>query len=259
MSKLRTSAGSLLVILSLLALIGLLIPGSPAYLPSLLVDYSHYQDGHSLGYWVRALNRADGEVRLRSIHALGAIGPHAADAVPALARIVTEDQEDKAREEAALALSKIAPASVAAVPFLARALDEDYVHLVRMNAAIALSKLGPLARPAVPALIRATQRRINRSTAGSFTCNIQEMAALALGRATAGTPEGVSALVEALKSARTARKRRLVAQALAEVGAPAREAAPRLKALLNDESPEVRETAKEALRKILGDQDDPGA
>jgi HEAT repeat protein len=169
------------------------------------------------------------------------------------------DPDDKIRGETALALSKIAPASAPAVPALARALDEDYVHLVRMNAAIALSRLGPLARSAVPSLIRATQRRINRTTAGSFTCNIQEMAALALGRATAGTPEGVNALLEALKSARTARKRRLVAQALAEVGAPAREAAPRLKALLTDDSPEVRETAKEALRKILGDQDEPGA
>ncbi len=259
MTKLRTIARQMFLVLSLLALIGLLIPGSPAYLPTLLVRYSHYQDGHSLGYWVRALNGPDAEVRLRAIHALGAIGSDAGEAVPILARLLTADQDDRIREEAALALGKIAPASEGAASALGRALDKDRVHIVRMNAAIALSRLGPLARPAVPALIRAIQRRINRTTVGSFTYNIQEMAALALGRATAGTPDGVNPLMEALESARTARKRRLVARALAEVGSPAREAVPLLKSLLVDDSPEVREAATEALRRILSEQYEPGA
>jgi HEAT repeat protein len=186
------------------------------------------------------------------------MGLDAAAAVPTLARVLTEDSDDDARKQAALALSKIAPASASAVPALACALDEDKALSVRMNAAIALARLGPLARPAVPALIRATQRRINRTNLGSFPFTIQEMAALALGRATPGTNEGVVALIEALKCARTASKRRFVAQALAEVGAPAREAEPLLEALLTDDSPEVRETAKSALRKIREAEHKPG-
>jgi HEAT repeat protein len=205
------------------------------------------------------LDRPDVNVRLQAIYAVGAIGSDAAEAVPVLTRILTADPDDDARKQAALALMKLAPASASAVPALARALDKDKALAVRMNAAIALSRLGPLARPAVPALIRASQSRMNRTNLGSFSFTIQEIAALALGRATAGTPEGVIPLVDALKSARTASKRRLVAQALAEVGAPAQEAAPLLRALLADDSPEVRETAKDALRKILPDQDEPGA
>jgi HEAT repeat protein len=237
---------------SFLAGIGLLIPRSPAYLPSLLVHYTHFQDGHSLGYWVRALDRPDAEVRRRAIFDLGAIGPDAAEAVPALATILTEDPDDEARHQAALALTKMGKASGAAVPALAKALDEDEQPAVRMDAAIGLARLGKLARPVVPVLIKALQRRSNRTTLGVFSFTIQEMAALALGRATAGTTEGVAALLEALADARTASKRLLVARALGEIGVTARAAAPRLRALLADDSREVREAAREALRKIMG-------
>jgi HEAT repeat protein len=246
-------ACNVLFILSFLAGIGFLIPASPAYLPTLLVHYSHYQDGHSLGYWVRALKRPDPAVRRRAVFNLGAIGPDAAEAVPALAEILTEDSDAELRHQAALTLVKMAPASEAAVPALARALEEDAVPAVRMNAVIALDLLGTRARPATPVLIRALQRRANRTNLGTFSFTIQEMAALALGRATAGTTEGVAALTEALEGARTASKRRLVARALGEVGASAREAEPRLRALLADKNREVREAAEEALRKIGGE------
>jgi HEAT repeat protein len=236
----------------LLAWIGLLIPGSPAYLPTLLVHYSRYQDGHSLGYWVRALDRRDSEVRLRAILALGAIGPDAAETVLALARILTEDPDKDARLQAALALGKMAPASGAAGPALARALDEEEALAIRMNAVIGLSRLGTQARPVAPVLIKALNRGTNRTNLGKFSFTIQEMAALALGRATAGTTEGVAALLEALDSARSASKRRIVVRALGEVGAPAQEAEPRLRALLTDDNSEVREAAEEALRKIRG-------
>ena len=205
-------------VLLLLAGLGLLIPGSPAYLPPLVVHYSHYHQGHSLGYWVRALDQPDEEVRYQAIFALGTIGPDAAEAVPALAHALEEDEE---------------PA-------------------VRMNAALGLLRLGTLSRPAVPALIRALQSRANRTNLGTFTFTIQELAALALARATAGTTEGVAALTEALENARTAQKRLLVARALGEVGAPARVAQSRLRALLADDSPAVREAATEALQKIMG-------
>lgn len=251
MTKRWITARNVLFLFSSLAGIGLFVPASPAYLPSLLVHYSHYQDGHSLGYWVRALDQPDAELRYRAILALGSIGPDAAEAVPALARILTEDADDKARHQAALALVKMAPATAAAMPALAQALDQDEVPSIRMNAAVALSRLGTQARPAVPALIRAMQRRSNRTNLGSFTVTIQDMAALALGRATVSTTEGVAPLTEALRSARTSGKRCSIAQALGEVGPPARSAEPLLRTLLTEDSPEVRAAAEAALRKIL--------
>ena len=244
----------LVVILAvLLAGLGLLVPGSPAYLPSLVGQYSRYQQGHSLGYWVRALGGTDPGVRRRAIFALGAMGPDAAEAAPALGTILTGDLDAEDRHQAALALAKMAPASGAAVPDLARALDGDEEPAVRMNAAFALGRLGGQSRPAVPALIRTMERRANRTNVDTFNCTIQEMAALALGRATAGGAEGVAPLTEALAAARTADKRRAVVRALGEVGPPARAAAPRLRALLADDSPEVRNAAEEALRKIEGE------
>jgi HEAT repeat protein len=245
-------APKVVFVLPLLAGLGLLVPGNPAYLPSLVTHYSHYQDGHSMGYWLRALGRPDAEVRRRAIAALGTIGPDAAEAVPALATILTDDPDAGARQQAGLALVKMAPVSGAAVPALARALDEDDDPAVRMNAALALSRLRSQARPVAPVLVRALQRKANRAKVGKFAITIQETAALALARATAGTPEGVAALTEALEGARTAEKRCVVARALGEVGAPARAAEPRLRALLADDSPEVRENAEEALQKILG-------
>jgi len=243
----------LVVILAvLLAGLGLLVPGSPAYLPSLVGQYSRYQQGHSLGYWVRALGGTDPGVRRRAIFALGAMGPDAAEAAPALGTILTGDLDAEDRHQAALALAKMAPASGAAVPDLARALDGDEEPAVRMNAAYALFLLGAQSRPAAPVLIAALARRANRTNVGTFSCTIQEMAALALGRATAGGTEGVAALAEALDGARTAHKRRAVAQALGDIGPPARAAEPRLRALLADDSPEVRTAAEEALRKVVG-------
>ncbi len=250
MTQCRITARSVFSICSFLAGIGLLLPGSPAYLPLLLSRYSHYQGGHSLAYWVRALHQPDAELRLQAILAVGTIGSEAAEAVPALAEILTDDADDEARHQAALALAKIAPASAAAVPALARALDEDKVLMVRMDAAMALSRLGANARPAVPALIRAMHCRANRTNLAKFTLTIQEMAAVALAQATAGTRGGVAALMEALQGARTANKRRILAHALGEVGTPAREAEPLLRTFLADESPEVREAVREALRKI---------
>ncbi|HEY7330063.1 MAG TPA: HEAT repeat domain-containing protein [Gemmataceae bacterium] len=249
----KRRAQNALLLFSLLAWVGLVVPGSPAYLPSLLVHYSHLHGGHTLGYWVRALERPDAEKRLQAIFHLGAMGSDAAEAVPVLARILTDDPDREARHQAALALSKMAPASAAAVPALARALDEDEEAPVRMCAAIALSTLGKQAQPAVAVLIRAVERRANRTNLRTFSFTIQEMAALALGRATAGTTEGVAALTEALQSARTANRRLILARALGEVGAPAHAAAPQLRALLADDSPNVREAAKESLQKILGE------
>jgi HEAT repeat protein len=244
----------LLFLFSALAGAGLFIPGSPAYLPTVGSHYSNFHFGHSLGYWVRVLESDDAELRRKAIHALGSIGPDAAEAVPTLARILSNDADTNARMQAALALVKIGPVSSDAVPALARALDEDESPQVRMNAALALSELGTQAREAVPVLLRAIKRRANRAKVATFACSIQDMAVLALGKATAGTSEGVAPLVEVLQSARSYSKRSAAVQALQAVGTPARPAEPLLLALLAEGiSESLRESVEDCLKTIRGE------
>jgi HEAT repeat protein len=253
MMKHRHIVRNLFLAVSSVAGISLLVPGSPAYVPSLWRHYSNSYAGHSLGYWIRALEEADDEVRLKALFALGSIGQDAGEAAPLLARILTEDANVDLRVQAALALGKMGPAAIEALPALARALDQDESVHVRMYSVIALSHLGPQAQPAVAVLIRALQRRVNRTNLARFPFTIQDMAALALGRATAGSAEGVAALIEALDNARTTSKRLLVAEALGEIGPPAGPAVSHLRALLDDDTPEVRLAAEESLRKIRGE------
>jgi hypothetical protein len=243
------------LVAAVLLLLGLavLIPGTPAYLPRLLTAGASYQ-GHSAGYWTEALDSPDGAARRKAVFALGAIGPDAGEAVPALAAILTDDAERETRSEAALALAKKSPASRPAVPALARALS-DSEPLVRMNAAIALFRLKADARPAVPALIKALQDGANKTNAYAFTFTIREMAARALGRASAGSADGVPALTAALQDADTDELREAAARALGEVGPAARPAVSRLRALLQDNNSEMRRAAAEALKQIGAEAD----
>jgi hypothetical protein len=239
----------LLIVLWLLGGLAVLVPGSPVSLSALLVPRGGFYDGHGTRYWLRTLGSPDGEARGEAIFALGVIGPDQAEVVPGLARILVEDPDAEARHQAALAMLKMGPAARAAVPELARALADEE-PAVRMNAAVALARLGAEGRPAVPALIEAVERKGNRTNLGTFSFTIQEMAARARGRASAGSTAGVTVLTRALKAARSAQVRRGLARALGEVGPAARPAVPQLQALLRDETSEVRETAAEALKKI---------
>jgi hypothetical protein len=228
----------------------ILIPGTPLYVVNWVNSSAQYQ-GHSTHYWVQALDSPDAEVRHEAIHALGAIGPAAAAATPTLAAILVEDPDRHARREAALALWKMDPDPDIAVPALARAL-EDKEPWIRMNAAIGLFRLRGGTQAAIPVLIRALQDKQNKTNLEEFLFTIQEMSALALGRASAGSPLGVPALVAALKGADTDSMRRTAARALGSVGAEAQAAVPLLRAMLNDEDVAAREAAEEALQKIEG-------
>ncbi|HZY84754.1 MAG TPA: HEAT repeat domain-containing protein [Gemmataceae bacterium] len=226
------------------------LPASPFYLPDFLVR-GGYHDGHSTRYWVKALNDPDAAARARAAHSLGAIGPEAEVAVPELARVLRQDPDPGPRVEAAMALTKMRPASRAAVPALTEALaDED--RQVRMNVVIALSGLGEAARPAIPALIRAMQDETNQTNVGHFSFTIREEAAIALGRASAGTAEAVPALTEALRTASTVPMREATARALGTVGAEARPAVPLLQALLKDKDSAQPWIVEQALNRIEG-------
>src|SRR5262249_35681144 len=117
-----------------LAAAAVLIAGNPAYVEQLF-DRAGYQDGHFTRHWIEALQRSDAVVRCRAVHALGAIGPAAEEAVPALAAVLLGDPKRGPRIEAALALVKFGAAARAAVPALARALS-DPEPMVRMNVAL---------------------------------------------------------------------------------------------------------------------------
>jgi HEAT repeat protein len=252
----RALAVGLAAVLAALVTAAVLVLANPAYLTTLLSWNGGYYDGHFARYWIRTLNSPDDLVRYRAIHALGAIGPAAAEAVPALTTIVLENRKRGLRIEASLALSNMGREAAAAVPALAQALHDEE-PIVRMNAALALSRLRAAARPAIPALIQALQEKQNQPTLVLFNLTVQEMAALALGRASAGSAEAVPALEKALRAADSGRMRRAAARALGEVGAEARPAAPLLRALLQDEDEEVRQAGAEALQNIGEDPAGP--
>lgn len=237
-----------------LAAVAAVLPGSSLYLSD-LAFWGGYHDGHRTGYWIKALHSASPETRCQAIHALGAIGPPAEKAVPELTEILRRDPERGPRIEAALALSKLRPASRSAVPELAEALTDEELW-VRMNAAIALAALGHDSQPAVPALIRALKDQMNRTNLDAFPFTIQQEVAVALGRASSGTPEAVPALSETLRTADSKWVRLTVARALAEVGGEARPAVPLLRGMLRDDDPGVRRTAEEALHRIEGEPEE---
>jgi HEAT repeat protein len=235
----------------------LLIPGSPAYLPTLLSpggSLSHNYNGHFTGHWVKALNTTDGKAKRDAIFALGVIGPEAAEGVPSLAAIVVDDPDPETRCAAGLALSKMAPASKAAVPALARALDDPEPR-VRMHAVVALSPLKTEAREAIPALIQAVKDSHNRQKIPPFIPTVQEAAIQVLGRASAGTDAAVPTLREILEDPDSTEWTLMpVVHALGDVGADARVTVPKIRTLLTHSNNDLREAAETALKKI-----EPGA
>jgi hypothetical protein len=236
--------------LAVLAVAAVLVPGSPAYLP-LILNAGPRSHGHSARHWIATLDSLEAHERRQAIHALGDLGAEAAEAVPALARILEEDPDPGSRIEASLALSKMDPASREAVPALTRALERGE-PLVRLNSALALFRLRAHARPAIPALARAMADERNRTNCDRFAFTIQELAARALGRVSAGTDWAVPALIGTLEAARYDELRAAVVDALGEVGAPARPAVPKLRALLGDGNADVRRAAAESLEAITG-------
>ena len=94
---------------------------------------------------VKALS--DEEIAPWSCIALGAIGPDAADAVPALTKLLDPAHSPKLRLEASMALASIGPASASALPELMKILDgKDAVVLP--GAIYAIGKIGPAGKSA---------------------------------------------------------------------------------------------------------------
>lgn len=90
--------------------------------------------------------------------ALGRIHQRPEEAVPALLDALKADSDETVRAAAAEALGKIGEASSPVVTGLIQALDDKAIN-VRAEAAEALQKLGPQAKAALPALEKAAQSR----------------------------------------------------------------------------------------------------
>lgn len=100
---------------------------------------------------IEALSSHSADVRIGAAGALGAMGPDAEAAVPALTKNLYYDGVYDVRKAAARALGEIGPAAKPAVPMLIVVLLTDSTH-ARDAAVVALGKIGDLV--AVPALAR---------------------------------------------------------------------------------------------------------
>lgn len=233
----------------------LFIPGSPVHLAGFLGADGRSIEGHTLGHWQDELTKPDKDARLHAIKTIGAFGPDAEDAVPELARLMTDDPDDNVRVNAAVALVKLAPHTKPAVPALIAALTDKQLQ-VRFNAITALMRLRTDARAAVPALIASLKDPANDSNAHVFSCTVQEGAATALGHVSAGTADAVPTLTAVLTGDAKQPLKQAAARALGLIGEPARPAVPALYALLKLKDRNIREEATIALL-ALGEHIEP--
>jgi HEAT repeat protein len=225
-----------------------LIPGTPLYLPELLIP-THQHDGRSMRSWIRDLKSSDDTLRRQAVVAVGAIGPDAHDAVPTLTAIMREDPDNDLRVQATLALLKMESFAQPAVPALAEALTDSEPY-VRAYAAVVLLQLGAESRPAIDALIRAIEDEGNQTNLDTFAFTIQETMILALGKASAGRADAVAPLTRVLQSDTTDAAQLAAVRALGEVGSEARPVVPILRRRLATSDKIMREAVAESVEKI---------
>jgi HEAT repeat protein len=181
-------------------------------------------------------------VRAQVAYTLGQIGPPAAPATEALAKLLN-NKDPKVVSEAAMALAKIGPSASAGVPALSAALQEQ--ECPNPHAVIyAIGKMGPAAAATKPELLKFI---------GNGDQSLAVMAAWALVQVDPRSPDIVAkclpVLIAGLKHP-LPEPRQMAAETLAGLKSAAKEAAPALEAATKDDSPSVREAAQEALRAI---------
>jgi HEAT repeat protein len=219
---------------------------------------------------VAQLESTDTGLRREAAMHLGAMGPSAAGAVPALLKVLHRSSVAEGDEDVpavAWALGQVGERGVdalidelrsrhelihepvidglvgsgkAAVPLLVAALGEGNDYL-RDAVAQALGGIGPGAREAVPALIEAARHR-----------SAQDMPIWALGKIGPVTKDVVPFLTRLQELLRDTSPtvRAAAAGTLGRIGPAAKDAIPALEAALGDESRYVRSEVSEALKKI---------
>jgi HEAT repeat protein len=173
---------------------------------------------------------------------LGEIGPPAAPATEALAKLVN-DEDPNVSTEAAYALAKIGPGAKAAVPALIAALKQTD-DKPTYAAAYALGMIGRNAAAAEPALLEIIQRSDNSL---SLICAWALIKIRGVSPATAAIV--LPKLLVGLRSS-VPKSRLAGAETLGSLGRLAKDALPQLERALKDDDERVRGAAGIALESI---------
>lgn len=223
------------------------------------------------------LVRANPQVRMSAINALGTIGPAASEAVPQLIAIMQSDADNYARREAALALGKINPDARVVQPAYVRALGDSDAQ-VRRWAVAGLANLRPPATSAVADLTRLASSdpsrdtrlaaleavsSISPSSAGTVSTMrkaladaeslVKGAAARALARAGPSAADAVGDLAALASRDPDNSVRDYTVRALGAIGPKARPAVPSILAALRSPDSHARVTAAQALSEIVPD------
>ena len=175
------------------------------------------------------------------------LGDKAVSAVPALVHALQQpienDDDGVFRREVQFSLAAIGPAAKEAVPELIKSLDSKEEEVFG-TACYALGKIGPAAKEAVPALRKALDDRQDAERAASV------WALLKILPDSPNLPKfAAPLLIRGLNSEREV-VRAECATSLGDLGVHAKPAVARLKKLLEDDSPLVRDAAAGALKKL---------
>jgi len=186
----------------------------------------------AVGALIAALKDPDEEVRRYAARALGAIGPEAQAAIPVVIEAI-DDREWVVRMEAAPALVRIDAKSPQAVAAIRKALSDADAN-VQASAVEAIGVLGADAKPFVPHAARLLGSREQHATAyGSFHA-LAQTAADALAKLGPEAREAAPALVEVLQEDRDRPTRGTVVEALVRIGPAAKGVLPDLLRVCRD-------------------------
>jgi HEAT repeat protein len=197
---------------------------------------------------VPLLKDPDPGVRLAAAFALGRIGPEAATAVPDLAQALATDTDVAVRKEAARAFALLGLDAKAGIPALAKALRQDKSEEVRQHAALALEKMrGEEVHAVAPVMIEAMKKDPDKS--------VRIFVVHALGNSLGpNLRDFVKDLAEQLPREKEGDVRLAIVQELGALGPDAKEALPALQQMVTDVQITVRDAAKQAVRKVQGQQ-----
>lgn len=175
---------------------------------------------------------------------LGQIGPPAAPATEALAKLL-DDDDPNVSTEVAFALGKIGPGAKASVPALIEVLKRGEGRQTHA-AAFALGSIGPNAAAAEPVLLEVIAGADNSL---SLVCawSLVEIRGASPDVAAKVLPELTRGLDSPLPKSRQA-----AAETLGRLGPAAKKAVPNLQRATKDEDEGVREAASTALKAIAG-------
>ncbi len=194
---------------------------------------------------IPVLKDADAGARLAAAFALGRVGPEAAVAAPELANVLATDADPAVRKEAARAFALLGLDGKAGVAALGKALREDKVDEVRQQAALALGKMRYELGSVLPLMLEAIQKDPNK-TVRAFTVH-------ALADALGSTlKDYVKELADLLLKETEGEVRLAIVQELGALGPDAKAALPALNRMVADVQVTVRDEAKRAVKRVMG-------